>query len=499
MSVIVTAEDLSETAATAVEAIGGRGYHRFVADQGRGRHPTGEPTGCLAATPGLVSIVSNKGVKSAQDPVEEWDGWVTDYRFPVPWDGSPDVQATSNRWMYEMVYPTVIDVGADVYQTVHIHRHSPGQPIDGTGVTIAVVDSGVYFSDEVKKTSARGSTYQFQGQADFVGNGLAPKSERTDTRISIIQQDGYCWTDFQKSRDPYGHGTHVAGIIWNNFHDDATWIGWALPAEANILSVRVLGDDGIGTYEDVIQGIQYVVENKDTLGIRVLNMSLSAYVTSPYFADPLNRAVEAAWANGIVVVAAAGNEGPGAESITVPGNDPYVITVGAVDSKRTPGYWDDDFLPGWSATGPTWDGFAKPDVLAPGANIVSFMYNDHDNVGQLVRIGAGASRLFRNSRPVPDERHQYGYSSHFRRGRPDPAGPPGVDPGPGQIPADGFWPGRRSPPTRWKKIWFTTFSSRGRAASGRPKPSLATSSRKVTATRVWIFWATWPTAWAGSI
>ena len=60
----------------------------------------------------------------------------------------------------------------------------------------------------------------------------------------------------------------------------------------------------------------------------------------------------------------------------MPGNDPYVITVGAVDSNRTPGYWADDILPSWSATGPTLDGFAKPDVLAPGANIVSFMYND---------------------------------------------------------------------------------------------------------------------------
>ena len=122
--------------------------------------------------------------------------------------------------------------------------------------------------------------------------------------------------------------------------------------------------------------------NKDAFNIRVMNLSLSAQATTPYFVDPLNRAVEAAWAEGIVVVAAAGNTGPEAETITVPGNDPYVITVGAVDSKRTPGYWADDILPSWSATGPTLDGFAKPDVLAPGANIVSFMYNDPDNAGQ---------------------------------------------------------------------------------------------------------------------
>ena len=70
----------------------------------------------------------------------------------------------------------------------------------------------------------------------------------------------------------------------------------------------------------------------------------SAEATTPYFIDPLNRAAEQAWANGIVVLAAAGNNGPSAESISVPGNDPYVITVGAVDEGRTPGYVGDDIL-----------------------------------------------------------------------------------------------------------------------------------------------------------
>ena len=102
--------------------------------------------------------------------------------------------------------------------------------------------------------------------------------------------------------------------------------------------------------------------------------------------DPLNRAAEAAWAAGIVVVAAAGNQGPGPETITVPGSDPYVITVGAIDGQRTPGYWGDDVVPAWSSTGPTLYGFAKPDVLAPGANLVSFMYNDHDNVANSARL-----------------------------------------------------------------------------------------------------------------
>jgi subtilisin family serine protease len=78
-----------------------------------------------------------------------------------------------------------------------------------------------------------------------------------------------------------------------------------------------------------------------------------------------HRAIEQAWADGIVVIACAGNTGSKAEAVTVPGNDPYVITVGAINGNRTPGYWPDDILPSWSAGGPTWDGFAKPDVLAP--------------------------------------------------------------------------------------------------------------------------------------
>ncbi len=220
----------------------------------------------------------------------------------------------------------------------------------------------------------------FLGQADFANPLCDTDLSRKVTYTNGIQYDDYCFTDFNYSKDTYGHGSHVAGIIWSNLGDWDTFAYMGVAPQANILSVRVLGDNGMGTYEDIIQGIQYIVANKEIFNIRVLNVSLSAKVTTPYFVDPLNRAVEAAWAEGIVVVAAAGNTGAGAQTITVPGNDPYVITVGALDGKRTPGYWGDDVLAQWSATGPTLDGFVKPDVLAPGMNIVSFMHNDHDNI-----------------------------------------------------------------------------------------------------------------------
>ncbi|MDX1687519.1 MAG: S8 family serine peptidase [Candidatus Promineifilaceae bacterium] len=299
------------------------------------------------------------------------DKLVTVGRLPDEWNGTPDVLATSDPMVWEFLAPVTIDVGADV---LHDDLLQHGQPVTGEGVTVAVVDSGVYFDSHVKDVLGTDVEKLFLGQADFVDEGRCEASGG-----DYEQYEYYCWTNHKTSADHYGHGSHVAGTIWNHFTDLTTEVKAGVAPEANILSVRVLGDDGIGTYEDVIEGIQFVVSNKEILNIRVLNLSLSAHAATPYFVDPLNRAVEAAWAEGIVVLAAAGNIGPGAETVTVPGNDPYVITVGAIDSKRTVGYWADDIIPAWSSTGPTQDGFIKPDVLAPGTNIVSFMYNDPEN------------------------------------------------------------------------------------------------------------------------
>ena len=85
--------------------------------------------------------------------------------------------------------------------------------------------------------------------------------------------------------------------------------------------------------------------------------------------DPLDKAVEKLWFNGVVVVAAAGNYGDNGQPTTVayaPGNDPFVITVGAVDTNGTGWTSTDDTAAPWSAFGYTLDGFAKPDLGAPG-------------------------------------------------------------------------------------------------------------------------------------
>jgi len=174
-------------------------------------------------------------------------------------------------------------------------------------------------------------------------------------------------------RDPNGHGTHVAGIVGNSRYEqrDGEYRGVA-PA-ANLVAVRVLDETGVGAYTDVIQGIDWVVQNKDKYNIRVLNISIYAPVHAPYWADPFNLATMAAWQAGIVVVACAGNAGPDPMSIGVPGNTPYIITVGAFTDNYTPDDFSDDYIPPFSSTGPTLDAFVKPDLIAPGAHVISLM------------------------------------------------------------------------------------------------------------------------------
>ncbi|MDH3675652.1 MAG: S8 family serine peptidase, partial [Anaerolineae bacterium] len=383
LSVIVTAGD-SQAAAEAVERVGGQVVSDLWLIEAVSARLPARRLRQLAAQPGIVSIVADKEVKSAQEPLAQpvlldtdpllgtndepmWDGWVTSYNIPVPYDGSPDAQPTNDMGTWTLVNLISLDVGAD---RVHADR------VTGKGVGIAVLDSGIYYEPGVLAEFDKVLNRKFFGQVDFVGDGVCPPGNGRN------QYEGYCFSNKDNSYDGYGHGSHIAGLIWNNITDQNTGVKLGIAPDAEILSVRVLGSNGTGTYADVIEGIQYVVANKYSYNVRVMNLSLSAHVTTPYFVDPINRAVEAAWANGIVVVAAAGNLGGGAESITVPGNDPYVITVGAVGSPRTPGYWGDDYLTDWTATGPTWDGFAKPDVLAPGTYAISFMYKDPNNMKQ---------------------------------------------------------------------------------------------------------------------
>lgn len=267
----------------------------------------------------------------------------------------------------------------------------------GSGITVAILDTGLTWHPGLLRNTDNKIRNRILAWKDFVDGSRMPI-------------------------DPNGHGSHIAGIIANaDKGQDGEWNGIA--PGANLVGVRVLNADGVGTYEQVIKGVQWVLQNQARYKIRVLNLSLLAHVQSPYFADPLNQAVSAAWAKGIVVVVAAGNNGPEPMTINVPGNNPYVITVGAFTDAYTPDDWSDDSITSFSAAGPTLDGFVKPDLVAPGAHIVSTMYpntkiaRDHSanqvsgsyfemaGTSQAAAVVSGVSALMlsKNPRLTPDE------------------------------------------------------------------------------------------------
>jgi len=166
------------------------------------------------------------------------------------------------------------------------------------------------------------------------------------------------------SGDGRGHGTLVAGLAAGSRDGYAG----AAPT-APIVSIDVMDDNGMAMTSDVIAAADWILANKTRYNIRVANFSLQSTVAGSFMYDPLNKAVEKLWFNGVVVVVAAGNYGVDGQPTTVayaPGNDPFVITVGASDLNGTPSTRSDDFAAPWSAYGYTLDGFAKPEIGAPG-------------------------------------------------------------------------------------------------------------------------------------
>jgi serine protease AprX len=178
--------------------------------------------------------------------------------------------------------------------------------------------------------------------------------------------------------DRFGHGTHVAAIIAGRAGRTVdTRDQRGIAPGAYLLNLRVLGDDGSGSASDVIEAIDWTIEHRHEYNVRIINLSLGAPVMQPYRDDPLCEAVERAVRAGLVVVVAAGNYGRTAEGqdvmggIATPGNSPFAITVGALDTHGTAKRSDDTLAP-YSAKGPTrYDLNLKPDVVAPGTRVAS--------------------------------------------------------------------------------------------------------------------------------
>lgn len=236
--------------------------------------------------------------------------------------------------------------------------------VTGGGIGVAVIDSGVYLH---KDLAGRVTAFK-----DFVNN-------RTT------------------AYDDNGHGTHVAGDIASS---GELYKGSA--PGANIIGVKVLDKRGAGSLSAVIQGVQWCIDNKDALGIKVINMSLGSTPTDSYRNDPVCQAVEAAWKSGIVVCVAAGNEGPQPRTISSPGIDPHIITVGAIDDNNSL-YFNDYEIASFSSRGPTIDDLIKPDVVCPGTNIVSLRSPNSsiDKQNKSSRVGAEYFSLSGTSMATP--------------------------------------------------------------------------------------------------
>jgi serine protease AprX len=217
--------------------------------------------------------------------------------------------------------------------------------VDGSGVGVAIVDSGVTsWHDDL-------GSDRVVHFADFVS----------------FQPLAY---------DDYGHGTHVAGIIAGSGYD-SNGANRGMAPGANLIVLKVLDGDGNGYISNVIAALDYAVQNRTRFNIRVVNLSVAAGVYESYTTDPLALAARRAVEAGIVVVTAAGNFGQTARGqpqyggITSPGNAPWVLTVGASTHNGTLTRADDQVAP-FSSRGPSYiDRAAKPDLVAPGVGIAS--------------------------------------------------------------------------------------------------------------------------------
>jgi len=249
------------------------------------------------------------------------------------------------KWQPKATVPKYIDA-----DSAHAARNF------GDGVTIGFLDTGL---DQLQGTSSGlGLSTDLYGRDKFWGT-----YDAINNSISNY------------SNEESGHGTHVASIAGNADYDVYGNLYGVAP-NASLVGIKAFDAEGKATYADVIRGIDWALQVKDQINLRVLNMSFSGPARSYYWEDPLNQAVMKAWQAGIVVIASAGNNGPDPMTIGVPGNVPYVITVGAITDNYTESNATDDKLATFSAAGPTFEGFVKPEIVAPGGHLAGLMAFD---------------------------------------------------------------------------------------------------------------------------
>ncbi|MED4164002.1 S8 family peptidase [Halalkalibacterium halodurans] len=265
----------------------------------------------------------------------------------------------------------LLDTAVESAQAFEVIRN--GETLTGKDVTIAVIDTGIYPHEDLEG--------RIKAFVDFVNQREEPY-------------------------DDNGHGTHCAGdAAGNGASSDGQYRGPA--PEANVIGVKVLNKQGMGSLESIMQGVEWCIQYNEKHPddpIHIISMSLGGQAL-PYEneqEDPMVRIVEEAWNAGITVCVAAGNSGPDAQTIASPGVSEKVITVGALDDRDTTDREDDDVAP-FSSRGPTIYGKPKPDILAPGVNIVSLRSPNsfYDKIQKGSRVGSHYTMMSGTSMATP--------------------------------------------------------------------------------------------------
>ena len=377
-------------------------------------------------------IVQGMNPWAARTAVERHGGVVT-HDLPivdgvaaeVPAGAVPAIAATPGVRQVAPNEPMTVQGAliSPVHEATAVYRKASGasklaaEGITGTGVAVAVIDTGI---SAVPDLAGR-----IVGGIDFTPEG-------------------------DPFKDSFGHGTFVAGMIaGNGVSSGGKYVGVA--PQANLVSVKIADREGASDVTHVLAALQWVVSFKDTYNIKVVNLSLGTDSTQSYHMSPLNYAVERAWDSGLTVVVSASNNGlNGTGTITKPGDDPLVVTVGASDDKGTAGTGD-DVMAGFSGMGPTAaDGLEKPDLVASGRSVVSLRapgskvddafptsrvdsaYFKGSGTSFSTAVVAGSAALLAQHEPglTPDQvKHRL-----LSTARPGPAGDPNVD-GHGQLDA----------------------------------------------------------------
>lgn len=310
-NVLVVAET-NAAAKTAVLAAGGRVTHDLPILNAVGARLKSETIKELIQNPVIVNIVVD-----SDNSEEEWSEGPSSAKA-IDWLLQEQGSAIQNAWVDSLVN------GA---------QHG----LTGRGIGIAIIDTGI------AKTGDR--------------PGWNPNITARYDAISNTESDDVI--------DVTGHGTHLSSLV--------TGVGEHLRGiapNAPLIAVKAFDSRDNANFLDVIRAVQWVIANKERIGIRVVNLSVSASTELPYHIDPLNRALTEAWDSGLVVVVSAGNQGPTPSTVTAPGNNPWLISVGAANfnsSRETI-----DVAP-FSGRGPTASGHIKPNIIAPGVRLAGLL------------------------------------------------------------------------------------------------------------------------------